>query len=257
MVGHGFFEASSIRKVNDTYYFVYSSQNNHELCYATSKYSDKDFEFRGTIVSNGDVGFRGRKEKDRLNTTGTTHGSIECINGDWYVFYHRVTHGTDYSRQICAEKISILPDGSIPQVEMTSCGLNNGDLLGKGEYPAIICCNLTNGRMPHTANKVKKNIPTVMHCGDDRYVANIGKATRVVYKYFDLTKTNRITVKARGNGRLLVLTDDDIVGTITVNSEKWKAYSIPLANGEKHVVFSLLGENGKVDLLTINMEAAL
>lgn len=35
--GHEFFEASSIRKVGDTYYFVYSSILMHELCYATSK----------------------------------------------------------------------------------------------------------------------------------------------------------------------------------------------------------------------------
>ena len=30
--GHEFFEASSIRKVGDTYYFVYSSILMHELC---------------------------------------------------------------------------------------------------------------------------------------------------------------------------------------------------------------------------------
>ena len=35
--GHAFFEASSIRKIGDTYYFIYSSQFQHELCYATSK----------------------------------------------------------------------------------------------------------------------------------------------------------------------------------------------------------------------------
>ena len=53
---HPFFEASSIRKIENTYYFIYSSQKNHELCYATSRYPDHDFEFRGVIVSNGDVG---------------------------------------------------------------------------------------------------------------------------------------------------------------------------------------------------------
>lgn len=35
--GHEFFEAPSIRKVGDTYYFVYSSILMHELCYATSR----------------------------------------------------------------------------------------------------------------------------------------------------------------------------------------------------------------------------
>lgn len=51
------------------------------------------------------------------------HGSIEQINGQWYIFYHRHTNGTWYSRQGCAEKIEVLEDGGIPQVEMTSCGL--------------------------------------------------------------------------------------------------------------------------------------
>ena len=41
-----------------------------------------------------------------------------------------------------AERVTLLPDGSIPQVEMTSCGLNGGPLEGRGTYPAYIACNL-------------------------------------------------------------------------------------------------------------------
>ncbi|MDE7279008.1 MAG: family 43 glycosylhydrolase, partial [Oscillospiraceae bacterium] len=69
---HPFFEASSIRKVGEKYYFIYSSQKNHELCYAVSDLPDRNFRFGGTIVSNGDVGLNGRKDEDRLNMTGTT-----------------------------------------------------------------------------------------------------------------------------------------------------------------------------------------
>ena len=119
--GHAFFEGSSMRKIGDTYYFIYSTINNHELAYATSKYPDRDFTFGGVIVSNGDIGYKGRKPEDRLARTGNTHGSIQYINGEWYVFYHRQTHKNEFSRQACAEKIEILPDGFIPQVEMTSC----------------------------------------------------------------------------------------------------------------------------------------
>lgn len=54
--GHAFFEASSIRRINNIYYFIYSSQANHELCYATSKYPDRDFKYGGVIISNGDIG---------------------------------------------------------------------------------------------------------------------------------------------------------------------------------------------------------
>ena len=41
--GHEFFEASSMRKINNKYYFVYSSYLGHELCYAISNYPDRDF----------------------------------------------------------------------------------------------------------------------------------------------------------------------------------------------------------------------
>ena len=48
---------------------------------------------------------------------GNNHGSIVEINGKWYVFYHRHTNGTNFSRQGCMEEIQFLEDGTIPQVE--------------------------------------------------------------------------------------------------------------------------------------------
>lgn len=254
MRGHGFFEASSIRKIGDTYYFVYSSQNNHELCYATSIYPDRDFAYGGVIVSNGDVGMNGRREKDRANATGTTHGSIEQINGQWYVFYHRVTHGTDYSRQICAEKMYINPDGSIPQVEMTSCGLNDGDLAGVGKYPATICCNLTNGCMPHTANKVRRGIPMVTHEGNERFVANAAKGTRIVYKYFDLRKTSSATVTARGQGRIQLLFGDVPMGELDFQKEGWQSEILPVTNGKTHTSLSFVVTQGELDVLCFELK---
>jgi hypothetical protein len=53
--GHEFFEAASIRKIRDRYFFVYSSRKNHELCYAVSEFPDKGFRYGGTLVSIGDV----------------------------------------------------------------------------------------------------------------------------------------------------------------------------------------------------------
>ena len=196
--GHPFFEGASMRKVNDKYYFVYSSWLNHELCYATSDYPDRDFIFGGTIVSNGDVGFNGRKASDRLNMTGTTHGSIVDINGQWYVFYHRLTHKSDYSRQACAEKIYIEDDGSIKQVEITSCGLNEGPLKGHGEYPASIACNITNGHMPHGSNSVYAiHFPNVTNKGEERFIGEIEDGTLIGYKYFDFADIKSLAVKAR------------------------------------------------------------
>ncbi len=221
---HPFYEASSIRKINGKYYFIYSSQQNHELCYAVSDCPDRAFKFGGTIVSNGDVGINGRSEKDRLNMTGTTHGSIENINGDWYVFYHRLTHKSDYSRQACAEKIALLPDGSIRQVEITSCGLNGGPLKAKGEYPAAIACNITNGNMPHGANRIYDfSFPNVNHEGDEVFVAEIADGTMIGYKYFDFDRVTSISLCCKGeaDGRFEIFAGERRLGTadITANSE--------------------------------------
>ena len=257
---HPFFEGSSIRKIGDTYYFIYSSRQNHELCYATSKHSDHDFVFRGTIVSNGDIGYQGRGEKDRLNITGTTHGSMECINGQWYIFYHRLTHASDYSRQACAQPIEILRDGSIPQVELTSCGLNGGSLAGKGEYPAVICCNLTNGDMPHSSNKHSDSqIPCISSGGGERFVHAIVNDTWVGYKYFNYHDTKRLRVVLRGNasGRLEICTwmESSALAVITVEpEEQWtgKVVEVPFPEGKAALFLHYLG-TGALDILCFEL----
>lgn len=195
---HPFFEGSSIRIFNGKYYFIYSSWQNHELCYATSDYPDRDFVFGGTIVSNGDVGYNGRPEGKRLNMTGTTHGSVESINGKYYVFFHRQTHKSDYSRQALAEQITLEKDGSIKQVEITSCGLNGGPLKGRGDYPAVICCNLTNGYVPHGCNTVYgASFPNITNKGDDRFIAEIDDDTLIGYKYFSFEGLKRVGIEYR------------------------------------------------------------
>ncbi len=78
------------------------------------------FVFGGVIVSNGDIGLEGGQTAYDANN----HGGIVDVNGQYYIFYHRHTHGTHFSRQGCAEKIGIKEDGTIAQTEITSCGLN-------------------------------------------------------------------------------------------------------------------------------------
>lgn len=250
---HPFFEASSMRKVGEKYYFIYSSMQNHELCYAVSDYPDKDFKFGGTIVSNGDIGFNGRKDEDKLNMTGTTHGSIENINGQWYVFYHRLTHKSDYSRQACAERITILPDGSIPQVEITSCGLNSGPLKAKGEYPAVIACNITNGHMPHGSNSIFTiSFPNVNNCGEERFIDEIKEGTVIGYKYFDFCGNNKITVtvKSTGFGRFTVNDNAAVIKISPCN--EWTRFSAKLniAEGISPVFLKYTGDS-EIKLINI------
>ena len=249
---HAFFEGSSIRKIRQTYYFVYSSQKNHELCYATSSFPDRDFRYRGTLVSNGDVGYDGRSERKRCNATGTTHGGIEQIGGKWYVFYHRLTHGSDYSRQMCAEPLNILPDGSITQVEMTSCGLNGVDLPGTGEYPAAICCNLTNGKMPHIANQIRGNIPAITHSDMEWYVGNAEKGTQLGYKHFSIQNNTVLRVTARGNGWVHIKINGRSVGSLSFHSEKWAAASLTIPQGNLHAALWLTVTEGSLDILSLH-----
>lgn len=227
---HQFFEASSIRKIGEKYYFVYSTYNQHELAYATSDYPDRDFEFGGVIISNGDIGLNGRCAKDRLNRTGNNHGSIECINGKWYIFYHRHTHKNEYSRQGCAEEIEILPNGKIPQVEVTSCGLNGGPLVAKGTYPAPICCNLTNGNMPH-GRCTEISLPHIVCKNEERIVSEVEEGSVVGYKYFSFDNTKKIGIVYRTigekpvNGKILVKLGSDALPICEISAEKtneWK-----------------------------------
>jgi len=248
---HAFHEAASIRKIGDTYYFIWFSGKDGELCYATSKYPDRDFVYRGVIISNCDMGYRGNKR--RLAADGTNHGSIECINGQWYVFYHRLTHNTNFSRQVCAEPITILPDGSIPQVEMTSCGLNGKPLIARGVYPAIICCNLFN-KHTHTIGRWKRRQPHITHDGNDRFITDISHGTTIGFKYFEFDDINKISVRVRrAKGTMLVSTE--IGGTALArinlsNTSEWATFSAPIRieKGVHALYFTYKGK-GRMDFL--------
>ena len=253
---HAFYEASSIRKIDDTYYFIYSSMQSNELCYATSKFPDKDFKYRGVIISNGDIGYKGRKPEDRLNMTANNHGSIEKINDKWYIFYHRQTHNSTYSRQACAEQIEILSDGSIPQVEMTSCGLNGGPLIPQGEFSAAVCCNLSNGKMPHITNRIlNADIPYITHSGDERFITNIKIGSWASYKYFDFDGDYIFTLFARGAaGDFEISFGDEETYQIHIDgSDIWKPYKIEInAKGVKPIIIKYVG-NSSADILKFTL----
>lgn len=209
--GHGFFEASSPRKINGKYYLVYSSELSHELCYAVSESPVKDFRYGGTIVSIGDIGYQGNTKPD--NYTGNTHGGLVEVNGQWYVFYHRQTNKIKCARQGCAELIAILPDGTIPQIEMTTQGLRGKPLPAKGTYEACCACNLSgrNGTFAYVAGCEKKEwrehpyftqTGVDRESGGDQYIANLQDGAWCGFKYFAFDGSeSKISVKIKGNAR--------------------------------------------------------
>ena len=140
--GHEFFEAPSIRKRGNLYYFIYSSIKFHELCYAVSAEPTGGFTYKGCMISSCDQGIDSYKPADKpMYYTANNHGSMEKIGDSWYIFYHRHTNGTNYSRQGCFEKLNFREDGTAIQSEMTSCG-SVRPLEGNGWYPAYIACHL-------------------------------------------------------------------------------------------------------------------
>ena len=220
---HAFFEASSIRKVDGKYCFVYSSQYNHDLCYAMSDYPDRDFKYGGVLVDLGDLYLDGNTDESHANNyLGNTHGGLLNIGDDWYIFYHRQTDRSSYARQACAEKLERTPDGGFKQAELTSCGLNGGPLKAKGTYEARIACNLwakghETGRVDGKNPKKRLEAhPYFTQTGKDRegngdqYIANMRGGATAGFKYFAFDGTeSSISVKGRGTGKFLVSTDPD------------------------------------------------
>ena len=238
--GHSFFEASSIRKIDGSYYYVYSSILSHELCYAVSDSPTGGFHFGGTLVSIADIGYN--HNRIPLNYTGNTHGGMAFVNGQWYIFYHRQTNRIKCSRQACAEKIELLPDGSIPQAEVTSCGLNDGPLAGKGRYEARIACQLGAVSQMIKSDAARKKdkkylLPYFTQSGGDReeagdqYIANLKNGSWCGFKYFAFDGSEQaLTLTVRGNaeGTLKVLTDRKFPPAAAVPvkpSETWTAVS--------------------------------
>lgn len=268
--GHEFFEAPSIRKRGDTYYFVYSSVVFHELCYATSKYPTKGFVYGGVIVSNSDLHIDTYKPAEKPMFYGANnHGSIVEINGKWYIFYHRHTNGTNFSRQACMEPITFLEDGSIKQAEMTSCGSNGGPLVGFGEYPAYLACNLfckeESLYTDWTASWMNNQFPKITQDGRDGdeeigYIANMKDSATAGFKYFDCKGIRKVKIKARGyaSGSFEVKTswDGPVLGKIPVQfANIWTEYSADIAipDGIQALYFTYTG-SGSAHFASFTLE---
>ena len=252
--GHEFFEASSMRKFGDTYYFIYSSVKGHELCYATSDSPLGEFKYGGTLVSIGDVGIAPYP----MNYLGNTHGSLIEIKGKYYVFYHRQTNRHCHSRQACAEEITRNPDGSFAQAEITSCGLNGGPLLGKGKYGAYIACHLYHKGEPKflTMKIPKGHHPFFTQTGVDRednpdqYVENFCNDCVIGFKYFLFEKeetTLSVLIAGKAEGKLLVKDGPDAkpLGEIPISSsgKEKRTFSakLPLGSGKKALYLEFQG----------------
>ena len=268
--GHEFFEASSIRKINGLYYLVYSPVTLHQLCYAVSERPDSGYKYGGVLVSNADL-FEDDPEPKMRNTYGNDHGSIEIINGQYYIFYHRPTHRSMYSRQGLAEKITLRGDGTFEQAHMTSQGANSGPLPAKGIYPASCVCILHGKAEPAIAHPLAmgKRHPYLTQDGPDfavesepedalppRQFITCGKNGLVAgFRYFNVDRPVTIAVKVRGNmkGRLHVRTSEggnDCGHINLVPVDSWKVFKgdFVIPQGVQELYFVYEGR-GRIEML--------
>ena len=227
---HRFFEACSPRKINGTYYLIYSPQRGSCLDYATSDSPTGPFTYRGTIIDNG-IDFPG----------GNDHGSVCCVNGQWYIFYHRMTNGTIMSRRGCVERIEILPDGTIPQVEMTSLGFEES--LNPYDFTQADTACVLKGGCYITETSVF-----------ERPIVNVTDGCVMGWKYFDFgedfaSKTMQIRLKLRGTGSRgrvhvrLDSEDGEELGTVDFAEDSGPAGARIKAATGRHAVF-LVAESG-------------
>lgn len=115
-----FFEASSIRKVGNKYVSIYSgysgpeygvSSSNSTLRYVIGDSPLGPWKSGGVLVdSRAPVLNQDGSAIETTNAGHNTHGSIQEINGQWYVFYHRPPRGFGYARQAMVAPVKVTWD---------------------------------------------------------------------------------------------------------------------------------------------------
>lgn len=115
-----FFEASSIRKVGNKYVMIFSGfsgkeyglgNTNSTLRYAYGDSPLGPWRSGGVLVdSRGVVLNRDGSALQESNAAHNTHGSLQEINGQWYVFYHRPPRGFGFARQAMVAPVKIIWD---------------------------------------------------------------------------------------------------------------------------------------------------
>ena len=166
---HRFHEGGYMVKRNGIYYFVYAGLSMQDMasciCYSTSRSPWGPFKYGGIIINND--------HSDPGNWNN--HGSLVEFNNQWYVFYHRATHGCYTMRKACLEPISFDADGSIGEVEMTTQGAA-GPLNAIGQIDAERAC-LLHG-----------NVRIEACAADNEELTGIRDGDRAAYKYIDFGK---------------------------------------------------------------------
>lgn len=189
---HHFHEGSSMRKRGGIYYYVFADSSRGKptcLGYATGTSPLGPFVYRGVIIDNAKCDPK----------SWNNHGSIEEVNGQWYVFYHKSCGNSEYGRRTCMEPIEFDEQGLIAEVKPTSQGGGTPFDLEE-QIPAYTACEVDGGAYVSDADE--GNALVFPH-GD-------GKA---VFRYLRCDKTSReLRLFGEGNAHIEILADGVLVG---------------------------------------------
>ncbi len=217
---HGFHEGASMRKRNGLYYLVYTDITRGRatcLSYAIGKHPLGPFERKGVIIDN-----MGCDPK-----TWNNHGSIEEINGQWYIFYHRSSMNTVANRRMCAEPIYFSDTGEIEEVRMTSQG-STGPIMANTKIDASIACRLRHVSWDSGPQQPLHIVPSAGH-GEILTQSRDGDWAE--YKYVDFqggATRFRICVSTVKRCKIAIATEGKVIGEceidITGGWDKWKEF---------------------------------
>lgn len=206
---HFFHEGSYVVKRGKYYYFIYAdiSRNSRPTCLgysmATSPFGP--YEYKGVIVDNAGCD----------PETWNNHGSIVQFGDNWYVLYHRSTHGSRTMRKACIEPIHFNADGTIDEVGMTSQGAA-GPLNAFDRTDAAKACKMQGHvRIRRMDGREDREELAGIHGGD-----------AAVWKYLDFgagAKKVHLRVRSKLGGRIILRADGPegmVLGKVKVKAGK-------------------------------------
>ncbi len=248
-----FFEASSPRKINGKYVYVYSRRVNVPvpelgidfdcngfLSYAVSDSPLDGYEFAGDISFNGGEILKNEDGSGTMTYQwGNNHGSLMQVNGKWYIFYHRQTGLNEYSRQAMLEPVDVAMDKngkifigdityvdgepvSSKPVEMTSQGAHINGLDAYKIISAGYACHIYGSKKRAYVAPVYEQVDTV-----SAPIMDITDGTTVGFRYLQFGANTPATVTAD------ITAEADLTVNVRIDDYKGKVVAtLNYAKGE-------------------------
>ena len=240
---HFFHEGAFMMKRNGIYYLIYADESRKKmptcLGYATSDKPFGPYKYQGVIIDNSGCN----------PGNWNNHGSVIEFNNQWYVLYHRSTHGCSILRKACIEKIRFLPNGNIPEVEMTS----------QGVLPYIEATSKIEAEM---ACSMQGNVRIEKESDNNEKLSQMRSGDIASYKYLNFGDglgfvTLRYKVQTVGKLVLYVQNNQQLnrIGELEIKSQtqsKWEEQTFEMEPVKGVAELVIYAEGGSGDLFEID-----